>query len=146
MGSADIPLREVEVRLVRPDEVARFSSLLRRHHYLGFKKMCGRRLRHVSVHRGCWLALLGWHAAALHRAARELWIGWSSLQRRTRLFLVANTTRFAILPAGEGVHCLASHVLAPSLRRLLGDWLAQQRHPLVLAESFVDPTRFAGTC
>ena len=146
MGSADVALREVEVRLVRPDEVVRFSTLLRRHHYLGFRKMCGRRLRHVAVHRGRWLALLGWQSAALHCAARERWIGWSSLQRRSRLFLVSNNTRFLILPAGEGVHCLASRVLGLSLRRLASDWLALHGHRLLLTESFVDPARFAGTC
>jgi hypothetical protein len=32
-----IPLREVQVRLVRPDEVLRWNALMRRHHYL---KLC----------------------------------------------------------------------------------------------------------
>ena len=70
--------------------------------YLGFRKMCGRRLRHVAVQGERWLALLGWHAAALHCAARERWIGWSSLQRRARLFLVVGNTRFLILPQASG--------------------------------------------
>ena len=97
-GHLDVPLREVQVRIVRNSEIARFNELLRKHHYLGFSKMCGRRLRHVAVHRGRWLALLGWHAAALHCAARERWIGWSSLQRRARLFLVVNNSRYVLCP------------------------------------------------
>ena len=52
-----IPLREVQVRLARPDEVPRWTELMRRHHYLGFRKMCGRRLHHVAVWRGRWLRL-----------------------------------------------------------------------------------------
>ena len=59
MRDGKIPLREVQVRLVRPDEVLRWNALMRRHHYLGFRKMCGRRLRHVAVQGERWLALLG---------------------------------------------------------------------------------------
>lgn len=40
-----IPLREVQVRTVRPDEEQRWNELMRQHHYLGFRKLCGSRLR-----------------------------------------------------------------------------------------------------
>ena len=40
---------------------------------------------------------------------------------------------------------LASCVMAANLRRLSADWQAQFGHPLELAETFVDPTQFAGT-
>ena len=141
-----IPLRDVRVRVVRPNEEPRFNALLREHHYLGFRKFCGRRLRHVAVLGDRWLALLGWHAAALHCAARDRWIGWHSFQRRQRLFLVVNNSRFLLLPDAAGTPHLASRVLGLSLRRLPGDWLARHGHAILLAESFVDPRRFAGTC
>ncbi len=141
-----IPLREVRVRTVRPDEELRFDTLMREHHYLGFRKYCGHRLRQVAVHGERWLALLGWHAAALHCAARDRWIGWTSLQRRQRLFLVCNQSRFLILPEASGIACLASRVLGRSVRHLRHEWPRQHGHPLLLAETFVDPSRFAGTC
>ena len=141
-----IPLREVRVRVVRADEERRWNELVRTHHYLGFRNLCGRRLRHVAVLGERWLALLGWHAAALHCAARDRWIGWSSLQRRQRLFLVANNSRYLLLPAASGVPNLASRVLGLSLRRLRADWLALHGHDLLLAETFVDPQRYRGTC
>ena len=50
MADEPIPLRAAQVRVVRPDEVPRFNALLRAHHYLGFRKFCGHRPRHVSVH------------------------------------------------------------------------------------------------
>ena len=53
------------MRLVRSDDVPRWNALMRAHHYLGFCKMCGRRLRDVAVWRERRLALLGRHAAAL---------------------------------------------------------------------------------
>jgi hypothetical protein len=37
-------------------------------------------------------------------------------------------------------------VLALSLRRLSRDWTAAHGHPVHLAETFVDTTRFRGTC
>ena len=74
------------------------------------------------MHGERWLALIGWHAAALHCAARDRWIGWSSLQRRQRLFLVANQSRFLLLSeAGSSPH-LASRVLGLSLRQLPREW------------------------
>lgn len=109
---------------------------------LGFRKMCGRRLRDVAVHDDRWLALPGWHAAALHCAARERWIGWSSMQRRARLFLIANNTRYLLLPGAAGTPRRASRVLGRSLRRLARDWQALHRHELLLAESFVDPALY----
>ena len=141
-----LALREVRVRTVRPDEEPRWNELMRERHYLGFRNFCGKRLRQVAVHGERWLALIGWHAAALHCAARDRWIGWSSLQRRQRLFLVANQSRFLLLSeAGSSPH-LASRVLGLSLRQLPREWQRLHGSALLLAESFVDPARFAGTC
>jgi Domain of unknown function (DUF4338) len=41
---------------------------------------------------------------------------------------------------------LASRILAASLRRLSKDWQAAYGHPVLLAETFVDISRFKGTC
>ncbi|MCY4186912.1 MAG: hypothetical protein OXD30_00325 [Bryobacterales bacterium] len=45
MGNGAIALREVRVRTVRTDEEPRWEELLRRQHYLGFRQLCGQRLR-----------------------------------------------------------------------------------------------------
>ncbi len=134
------------MRTVRPDEEPRWNELMRRHHYLGFRNFCGNRLRQVAVHGERWLGLLGWHAAALHCAARDHWIGWTSLQRRQRLFLVANQSRFLLLSAAGQYPGLASRVLGQSLRQLPREWQQRHRAPLLLAETFVDPALFDGTC
>ena len=57
MADEPIPLRAVQVRVVRPEEVPRFNALLCEHHYLGFRKFCGHRLRHVAVLGERWLVL-----------------------------------------------------------------------------------------
>ena len=49
MPNESIPLREVPVRRVRFDEIARRKALMREHHYLGFREMCGNTLCHVAA-------------------------------------------------------------------------------------------------
>ena len=77
--------------------------------------------------------------------ARDRWIGWSSEQQFRRLHLIANNSRFVILTP-ERVPNLASRVLGLSLRRPCADIQAVHGYPALLAETFVDPARFAGTC
>lgn len=138
-------LSEVIVRPIRPDERTRWDTLMRRHHYLGFNRTAGRALRQVAEWRGQWLALLLWQACALSCAVRDRWIGWARPIQFQRLHLIANNARFLILPEARQPH-LASRVLGLSLRRLSRDWQRLHGHPLLLAETFVDPARFAGTC
>ena len=76
--------------------------------------------------------------------ARDRWIGWSSEQQFRRLHLIANNSRFVILTP-EWVPNLASRVLGLSLRRPCADIQAVHGYPALLAETFVDPARFAGT-
>lgn len=138
-------LSEVSVRPIRPDERQRWDQLMRQHHYLGFSRTAGRALRQVAEWRGQWVGLLLWQACALMCAPRDRWIGWARPIQFQRLHLVANNARFLILPDAQRPH-LASRVLGLSLRRLSQDWQQVHGHPVLLAETFVDPSRFAGTC
>lgn len=137
-------VRQVQVRLVAPDEMPRWVDLMARHHYLGRPDMVGQVLCYVATVDGAWAALLGWASAALQVKARDAWIGWSDDQRHRRLRYVANNVRYCILP-GWNLPNLASRVLALNTRRLAADWQDRFGHPVVLAETFVDPSRFDGT-
>ena len=139
-------LGDVEVRPVRGvEERRRWDTLVARHHYLPFRSLFGKSLRHVAVRGETWLALLGWQAGAFKVGVRDAWIGWSREQQFSRLHLIANNARFVVLNAGR-VPNLASRALGLSLRRLSRDMRAAHGHPVLLAETFVDPSRFAGTC
>ena len=138
-------LSEVVVRPIEPEERERWDALMRRHHYLGFNRTAGRALRQVAEYQGRWLALLLWQASALMCAPRDAWINWSRPIQFQRLHLIANNARFLILP-GCRIPNLASRVLCLSLSRLSSDWVAVHGHPVLLAETFVDPTRFHGGC
>ncbi len=119
---------------------------MERHHYLGFRGLVGGGVRQVAeAPDGRWLALLGWHAGSFKVGVRDRFIGWTREQQFRRLRLVANNTRFLVLP-GFRIPNLASRVLGLALRRLSCDMEAQVGHPVLLAETFVDPSRYAGTC
>ena len=138
-----IALSGVVVRQIEADERERWDALMRRHHYLGFNRTAGRALRQVAEYQGKWLALLLWQASALMCAPRDNWINGLRPIQLQRLHLIANNARFLILPEGR-IPNLASRVL--SLSRLSSDWQAFHGHPVLLAETFVDPARFHGGC
>ena len=134
--------------LVRPidrDERARFDAELAEHHWLG-NRLVGETMRHVALGPdGAWLALVGYGSAALVCGPREELIGWDDETHFRRLRYVVNNQRYCVL-GDPPRHNLASAVLARSLRRLSGDYEARFAHPVLVVETFVDPTRHRGTC
>ena len=135
----------INVRLIYPGERERRDFLVRKHHYLGLSALVGKTLRYVAVFEDCWLALLGWQAAALKSKARDNWIGWDPITQYQRLHLIVNNARFLILP-DLYIKNLASKILALNLKCLSGDWEKIYGHPVLLAETFVETPRFNGTC
>ena len=99
----------------------------------------------MATWQGQWLALLVIGAAAWKGAARDRWIGWDRRYQYDRLHLMANNSRFLILPEGRRPN-LASRVLGLCERRVAADWQARFGYPLWLLETFVDPRFFRGTC
>ena len=91
------------------------------------------------------MACLLFGAAAWRAAARDKFLGWDESQKALGLSRVANNTRFLVLPWVK-VRGLASHVLSEIAHRLSKDWQLKYGHRIDLLESFVDCTRFRGTC
>lgn len=133
------------VRPVAPAERPLWKSLLAHYHYLGYHRSVGEQLGYVAALEGQCVGCLAWGAAAYRNGPREAYLGWDGATKRARLPLVVQNTRFLLLPWVRVPH-LASKVLAANLRRLSADWQARYGHALLLAETFVDPTRFRGTC
>ena len=139
------PLR-IEVLAEGHPDHGLFRFLLQRHHYLGLRNSVGENLKYVARDRhGRPLACLLFGAAAWKAKARDEWIGWTPEQRERTLPLLANNTRFLVLPWVRVPH-LASHLLGQVARRLNGDWTAKYGHGIELLETFVDRERFRGTC
>jgi hypothetical protein len=122
-----------------------WEYLVFHYHYLGLPKLVGEHIKHLVYLHGHVVACLSWASAAWKVKDRDQFIGWQPSTRRRNLALVANNSRFLILPWVK-VKYLASTALALSIRRLRADWEKTYGHPIYLAETFVDTSRFEGTC
>lgn len=138
-------LHSLTVRPIIRTEREQWDTLMRTHHYLGLRSLVGESIRYVVTFHEHWLALLSWSAPALKCKPRDLWIGWSHILKCSRLSLIANNTRFLILPPLR-IPNLASRILALNLKRLSADWSSIYGHPIFLVETFVDPRFHQGTC
>lgn len=134
----------VQVRLIESQERERFDRLLVEGHYLHRAEFVGEQLRYVAEYQGQWAALLVWSAGAYKLKLREEWIGWSDRQKRRRLPLVVNHSRFFI-PEPYHIPNLASKVMKLNVQRLSADWEQVYHHAVLVAETFVDPEQFRGT-
>jgi predicted transposase YbfD/YdcC len=138
-------LREMSIKLlVRPEDIARCDQLLIEQHYLHSSHLVGEHLRYALIWKGQWLAVATWSAAAFHLKARDRFIGWTDNQRRERLPLLVNNSRLWVLPDSHYPN-LVSRFMKLMLGRLSADWQDRWKHPVVLAESFVDPEAYRGT-
>ena len=135
----------VPVDGAQPALSRQWQAMLRTHHPLGAGPLCGAQLRYLVMSQAGVLGGLSFSAPAWRLAARDTWIGWNDTTRRAGLTKLVNNSRFLILPTVK-VPNLASHVLSMAVSRLAGDW--QERYGIrpVLVETFVDSTRYRGTC
>jgi hypothetical protein len=138
-----LDLSRVKVRAARPEEHTRCEQLLATHHYLPEAHVAGDRGWQIAECEGEWVALLLWCAAAKRLKAREAWIGWDARTRAERLKLVVQQARFCLVRAQPN---LASRVLGEAVAHLPDWWQQAHGYTPLLAETFVDPERFEGTC
>lgn len=138
-------LGELQLRLIEKAERVRWQEKLRAFHYLGAVAVVGESLWYAATLGEEPVAVVVWGAATLRNGPRDQYLGWDTATRIGRLALVANNTRFLILPWVR-VPNLASQLLALTVRRLSADWQRLYGHPIRLAETFVDAERFRGTC
>jgi hypothetical protein len=147
IGCALEDVGPLQVKEVSRDAAERawVKGALGRYHYLGFNGAVGENLQYViSDAQGRRLACLVFGAAAWKCQDRDQFIGWSAEQRERNLTLIANNTRFLILPSVR-VRRLGSWILGQINRRIAQDWRAKYGHPVVLLETFVEQARFRGT-
>jgi hypothetical protein len=141
---ADLP--HVELKSVRNTHLEPlYNSLIQQHHYLGYRQIVGNHLKYIAFTDHRPIACLGWGSAAWSVKSRDAFIGWNKKTKDQRLHFVANNTRFLVLPWVK-VKCLASKVLALNIKSISDDWMTVYHHRLYLLETFVEQSRFKGTC
>jgi hypothetical protein len=144
MEVKSVSVKRVKVRPVLKEEELNFRELMQKHHYLGFVPKMGETMWYIATIENEWVSLLSFSVSALKCNARDKWIGWSYRHQFGRLKLIVNNNRFLILPKWH-IKNLASRTISLCLERLPDDWLIFFGHKIVLAETFVDPSKFLGT-
>jgi hypothetical protein len=139
-------LQEVRVRLIENKERERHDQLMEKEHYLGNANAVGQVLRYVAEYQGQWVGALTFCSASLHLKPRDRLLNWSAREVPQRRHLIAQNSRFLILPSTGRWPNLASGILKLVCQRLSSDWEERFGHRVLLVETFVDPQRFRGTC
>jgi hypothetical protein len=123
-----------------------FNYFLHHYHYLGFRSTVGENMKYNAY--DCYgrpLACLLFGAPAWKTKCRDQFIGWTPMAQKKNLNLLTNNTRFLILPWVK-VKNLASHLLSWAASQLNDDWRQRYNHEIFMLETFVDTSRFYGTC
>ena len=136
------------LRLLRVDETKwelTWNKMIERWHYLASSNTVGSLVKYFVV-LGEWVVgAISFCAAAYQLGPRDIYIGWNSTVRKEYLPRMVENNRFLILPHIK-IKNLASATLAESVRRLKADWHDKYGICPVLIETFVDTSRFIGTC
>ena len=137
------PLEFVQVR--RTAEEPLFNSLIEQYHYLSYEQPVGEHVKYLVKAHGQVIACLAWSSAPRHLKLRDRYVGWSDEARERNIHMLAYNTRFLILRWVQVPH-LASHILGRMAKLVPEDWQQLYAHPIYWLETFVDTSRFAGTC
>ncbi len=138
-----LPLEIVVVHTA--DEQRKWRSYIDQYHMLGYQQAFGSRLRYFIRSGGRELGCLQFSASSWALEDRDNWIGWSIEDKKERLHLIVNNSRYLIFPWVK-IKNLASKALSLAARQLQEDWIREFCYAPVLLETFVDREHFAGTC
>ena len=136
----------IRLEIVRPGEALKqWRAYVGQYHILGDPQVNGSRIRYTLKSDDRDLGCMLFSGASWALAPRDNWIGWTAEERKERLDLIVNQSRFLILPWVR-VKNLASRALALAAKQIQGDWLAEYCYAPVLMETFVDISQYKGTC
>ena len=121
-----------------------WNALMGEYHYLGHRKIAGKRIKYLAFAGSRPVAALSWKSGCLRLEARDCYIGWSEQQRMEYVQHVLNNNRF-LIPNWIRIKNLASHVLARSTKAIVVDWYEAYGVRPWLLETFVDPMRHRAT-
>jgi hypothetical protein len=140
-------IREYEpIRLVivRPGaDMKRWRAYVNQYHILGDKHVFGSQLRYLIKSGDTELGCMQFSASSWSLEAREKWIGWTREDRKQRLHLILNNSRYLIFPWVH-IRNLASKALSLAAKQIQDDWLREYCYAPVLLETFVDSEKYRG--
>jgi len=123
-----------------------WNTLVQKYHYLGHKVQVGRCLKYLVRGDGQLVAAISFSSPAWRVSVRDELLRLLGLADAKRARdVVINNSRFLILPTVQAPH-LASRILAAAARQVIVDWAWYYSIEPLIAETFVEPERFEGTC
>ena len=135
-------------RITSKEDREEWKAYIQTYHYLGYKHPVGAHVGYFIVSKirqqklGC---LLFTASAALTLAPRDQLIGWDKKHKQKLLHFVISNNRFLIFP-WVNVPNLASQALSLATKQVGNDWLEVHGYRPVLIETFVDTSKYTGTC
>lgn len=136
----------ITLEIAKPGEsLKRWKSYVDKYHMLGDKSVFGCRLQYFIKSGDTELGCIQFSASSWALKEREKWIGWTIDDRKNRLNLIVNNSRYLIFPWVH-IKFLASKALSLAAKQIQKDWLKEYFYAPVLLETFVDLEYFKGTC
>jgi hypothetical protein len=136
----------IRLAIAQPgQELKRWRAYINQFHMLGDKTVFGSRFQYFVKSGDTELGCIQFSASSWALEEREKWIGWTVDDRKARLNLVVNNSRFLIFPWVH-IRNLASKALSLAVKQIQEDWLREYCYAPVLLETFVDLEHFKGTC
>lgn len=122
-----------------------WNKLVDTYHYLGHRVAVGRSIKYLINSEFGLLGAISFSSASWRIKARDELLQKLGFPVDVHRDIVVNNSRFLILPHVV-VNNLASRVLSMATRQVVVDWSRYYSIEPQLAETFVEPSRFAGTC
>ena len=139
-------IKQLELSKVKNEQdKLTWQTLIRDEHYLGAALPPGRRVCYLVKSESGILGAISFSSAANKLKAREEWIGWTNEERQQQLDCIVNMTRF-LIRKNVKCHNLASKVLSMATKAVVEDFFEDYGFKPLLAETFVDSEKYAGTC
>jgi len=121
-----------------------WNYLVEKYHYLGHKVVVGRCLKYLIVANNVILGAIAYSSPAWRLGTRNQILQKMGFTPDDIMNKVINNSRFLILPTVK-VQNLASKLLSLSLNKVVIDWTWYYAIKPLVAETFVQPSKFYGT-
>lgn len=137
--------QEIQLELAKGNNAeTKWNKLVNQYHYLGHKVVVGRCLKYLVYADNELVGAICFSSASWSLSSRALFLdGIVDLNKVHDC--VINNSRFLILPNIQ-IPNLASTVLSIATKRVVEDWREYYSLEPLIVETFVEPSRFYGTC
>jgi len=121
-----------------------WNYLVEKYHYLGHKVVVGRCLKYLIISDNIILGAIAYSSPAWHLGTRNQILQKMGFTSDDIMNKVINNSRFLILPTVKAKN-LASKILSLSTNKVVSDWTWYYSITPLVAETFVQPSRYLGT-